>query len=181
MHARTVDTSQCLERTKSWQARRAYFSYGGLGAFQGKLKPISSKTIYETCAVPILLYGCENWILTDSQLDHLEDFQGEIGRRILKLSRSHSTLSTRIALKWPLVSARILIRKLSLFFKVCSGGESIGCHFYTSLAAVDPQSLRLIQERQSLENKLNCHGMTDLILMENGDQRAIKRQILHGG
>ena len=79
MHARTVDTSQCLERTKSWQARRAYFSYGGLGAFQGKLKPISSKTIYETCAVPILLYGCENWILTDSQLDRLEAFQGERG------------------------------------------------------------------------------------------------------
>jgi len=37
------------------KARRAYFfSYGGLGAFQGKLNPISSKTIYETCAVPIL-------------------------------------------------------------------------------------------------------------------------------
>jgi len=41
------------------------FSYGTLGAFQGKLNPIFGKTIYETCAVPILLYGCENWILTD--------------------------------------------------------------------------------------------------------------------
>jgi len=47
-------------------------------------------------------------------LDHLEAFQGEVGRRILKLSRFHSTLSTRIALKWPSISARILIRKLSL-------------------------------------------------------------------
>ncbi len=70
------------------KARRTFFSYGAMGAFQGKLNPI---TIYETCAVPILLYGCENWILTDSQLDLLEAFQGEIGKRILKLPRFHSS------------------------------------------------------------------------------------------
>ena len=40
------------------------------------------------------------------------------------------------------------------------------------------QSRRLIQECQWLENKLDCHGMTDLILTENGDQCAFKKQIL---
>jgi len=43
---------------------------------------------------------------------------------------------------------------------------------------VDPQSLTHIQERQSLENKLDCHGMTDVILTENEDQCAFKTQIL---
>ena len=36
--------------------------------------------------IPMLLFGCENWMLTDSMLHQLESFQGEIGRRILKVS-----------------------------------------------------------------------------------------------
>ena len=177
------DSVKCLGYWWSWdlsttkgvdeaikKARRAFFSYGAMGAF---LNPISGKAIYETCVVPILLYGCENWILTDSQLDRLEAFQGEIGRRILKLTKFHSTLSTRITLKWPSVSARILTKKLSLLLKVCSGGESMGCRFYTSLAASDRQSLRLIQECQSLENKLDCHGMTDGDLEKSEDQQKL--------
>ena len=64
--------------------------------------------------VPVLLFGCENWMLTDSMLHQLESFQGEIGRRILKLSKYHSTLSTHLALRWPSVTARMFVRKLSL-------------------------------------------------------------------
>ena len=62
--------------------------------------------------IPILLYGCENWILTDPLLDHLEAFQAEMGRRTLKLSKFHSALSTRLALRWPSLAARILVLKL---------------------------------------------------------------------
>ena len=40
------------------KARRAFFAFGG---FQGKLNPISTRCIFETCVVPVLLYGCENW------------------------------------------------------------------------------------------------------------------------
>ena len=32
------------------------------------------------------------------------------------------------------------------------------------LAVANPQPLRLIQESLSLENKLDCHGATDLVL-----------------
>ena len=48
------------------KARRAFFAYGAMGAFQGKLNPLSGKTIFDTCVVPVLLFGSENWILTDS-------------------------------------------------------------------------------------------------------------------
>ena len=70
------------------KARRAFFAYEAMGAFQGKLNPLSGKTIFDTCVVPVLLFGSENWILTDSQLNHLEAFQGEIGRRTVRLSKS---------------------------------------------------------------------------------------------
>ena len=92
----------------------------------------------------------------------------------LRLSKFHSTLATTIALKWPSITARILIRKLNLLYKVSSGGESIGCHIYSSLSITDPQSLRLIQECLSLEEKIGCHGVTDIVLDNNGDSGCIQ-------
>ena len=64
----------------------------------------------------------------------------------------------------PSVTARILTRKLNLLSKVSSEGESVGCRMYTSLTIADPLSLRLVQECLSLENKLDCHSETDLVL-----------------
>ena len=109
-------------------------------------------------------------------------FQGEIGRRILRLSESHSTLATRVALKWPSVTARILTRKLNLLSKVSSGGESIVICIHLWRAIGNPQSLRLVQECLSLENMLDCHGVTDLVLKaDNNPQglRGIKKLILN--
>ena len=34
--------------------------------------------------MPTLLYGSENWILTESMVKNLEAFQGELVKRILK-------------------------------------------------------------------------------------------------
>ena len=42
------------------KARKAL---GRLGAFQGDLNPFSSCSIFETCVIPTLLYGCETWLL----------------------------------------------------------------------------------------------------------------------
>ena len=37
-----------------------------MDAFHGRLNRISSKTTYDVCIIPMLLYGSENWILTVS-------------------------------------------------------------------------------------------------------------------
>ena len=151
------------------KSRRAFFAFGAFGAFHGKLNPMSGRMIFDTYVIPInfLLFGSEIWLLTDSLLlDRLEAFQGEIGRRILKLSKFHSTLATRIALRWPSVVARILIRKLDLLSKVSSGGFSIGCQIFSNLKETDPQSIRITQECLFLEEKLNCYGVTKLMLLQ---------------
>ena len=98
------DAAKCLGFWWSWnlsaktpvdeavkKARGAFFIFGGMGAFQGDLNPLSGKAIFEMCLVPSLLYGCKNWILTEDMLLSLESFQEEIGRRILKLTRFYST------------------------------------------------------------------------------------------
>ena len=157
------------------KARRAFFAFGAMGAFQGQLNPVSTRSIYETCVVPVLLFGSENWILTDSMLHQLESFQGEIGRRMLKLSKYHSTLSTRLALKCPSITARIFIRKLSLLSKVCQEGNNIGNKIFSSS---NQDSLRLTQECRAMEGKLSCHGFTDALLSVRSTLKEIKRHVL---
>ena len=152
------------------KARRAFFAFGAIGAFQGQLNPISGRSIYETCVIPVLLFGCENWVLTDSMLHQLESFQGEIGRRILKLTRHHSTLSTRLALRWPSVTARILISKLGLLSKLSERGDSIGQIF----SGLPHESLRLVQECRYLEEKLSCQGCTDALLSSQSSRKEMK-------
>ena len=73
--------------TNITKAMKTFFGLGSSGVFHGDLNPLSSSSIYETCVLPILLYGCETWLLDSSSLQALEKFQCEIGRRILKLPR----------------------------------------------------------------------------------------------
>ena len=53
--------------------------------------------------VPILLYGCETWILSESHVHTLGSFQPEIGKCILGISKCYSNISTLIGLHWPSV------------------------------------------------------------------------------
>ena len=46
------------------RARRAFFAFGALGAFHGKLNCLSGMTIFDTCVIPILHFGSENWTLS---------------------------------------------------------------------------------------------------------------------
>ena len=157
------------------KARRAFFAFGAMGTFHGQLNPISAKSIYEVCVVPVLLFGSENWILTDSTLRLLESFQGEVGRRILKLSKHHSSLSTRLGLRWPSVTARIFLRKLSLLSKVCKESDNIGSHIFSEL---HQNSLKLVQECRTIEGKLSSDGHTDALLRDTSSLNEIKRQVL---
>ena len=67
------------------KTRKAFFAMGSLWAFQGELNPLSTSSIFETCILPVLLYGCETLLLDCSCLSTLEIFQCEIGRRILRM------------------------------------------------------------------------------------------------
>ena len=52
------------------KARKAFFALGNIGAFHGNLNPLSGCSIYETCIIPILLYGCETFCWTPQQSRH---------------------------------------------------------------------------------------------------------------
>lgn len=43
------------------KARKAFFAFGKIEAFQGHLNPLSAVSIFESCIIPILLYGCDTF------------------------------------------------------------------------------------------------------------------------
>ena len=137
------------------KVRKAFFAVGDLGAFQGKLNPLSSSSIFITCILPI--YGCETWILDSSTIARLERFQNEIGPKILQLPKHFSNTTVRLALLWPFMSTRVLIRKLTFLSRLLSNSnevELISKEIFSSLAAVDVYSVSIIQQCRMLEASL---------------------------
>ena len=69
------------------KARKSFFAYGSMGLFQGDLSPLSGRSVVDTCILPILLYGAENWCLAQSSIQMLDTFLGKLSKRLLKLPR----------------------------------------------------------------------------------------------
>ena len=123
-HQLALSTSaKCLDHWWSWdissdravneaitKARKCFFAYGALGAFDGQLNPLSGRAIFEVCVEPVLLYNCKNWFLTESLLAKLESFQTEIGRRILALHISTQVLPFVLHWDCPLLPLECLLK-----------------------------------------------------------------------
>ena len=149
-------TKAIMENISS--ARRAFFSFGSIGVFHGNLNPLSSRSVVETCVMPILLFGSECWYLSDPTLDELEQFQCSIGKRILRLSRFHSNTAVLMGLEWPSMRARVLIRKLNFLRRlVGEREEKLSSQIF---AERDVSELAIVEQCRYLEAfyGTNCTG-----------------------
>ena len=65
--------------------------------------------------MPVLLYGCENWVLTEQLISRLETFLGELAKRILKLPKWASNTAANVVMGWTTVRGRVpvVVQKLS--------------------------------------------------------------------
>ena len=75
----------------------------------GDINPLSMKSVIDTCVMSVLLYGWDNWILTEKSVQLFESFLGWMAKRALKWPQH---LSTTVSLGMETVKSRILIRKL---------------------------------------------------------------------
>ena len=136
------------------KARRSFFALGSIGAFHGRPNPLTGRSLFETFAIPTLLYGCETWILTESLYDILESFQAEIGKRILGISKYHTNTSTLIGLHWPTVKARILLCKLVFLAKRLSSESGISTQVFRTLSTDNVYEISLVQQCRYWNNTL---------------------------
>ncbi len=142
------------------KARNAFFARGK-DLFQGKLNPLSAKSIIECCVMPVLMYCSESWILNSTLLSRLESFQADLGKRILRLHSSSSNRGCRIALHWPLMCARVLCSKFAFLLKLLQGDDSLSSRVFRSLAASEVESIQLVRQCRFLESYYGSNLTSD--------------------
>ena len=160
------------------KARRAFFHFGSIGVFQGDISPLSSREVMESCVMPVLLYGSENWILTEALMERLDAFQGELAKRVLKWPKHHSNTAAFATLDVPTMKCSVLVRKLGFLQRVMgSDTDSLsGCVVLALCNEVD--SICLVRECRELEE---CFGtkFTEAIISKNVcSMREMKKAIM---
>ena len=160
------------------KARRAFFHYGSIGVFQGDIGPLSSKEVIESCVMPVLLYGSENWILTEVLMKRLESFQAELVKRVLKWPSHHSNTAAIAVLDVPTMKCRVLVRKLSFLRRVmASDTESLSGSMVLSLCD-DVESICLVRECRELEECFGTEFTSDIINREVCSLKEMKKIIM---
>ena len=94
------------------KARGCFFHHGSLGSFHGDNNPLSTKSVIDACVMPVLHYGCENWILTERAIHQLESFFGWMIKKATKWPQHLSNTGALITLGVESVKSRILTQKL---------------------------------------------------------------------
>ena len=126
------------------KARRVFFHYGSIGAFQGGLSPLSPRSFLATCVTPVLMYGRENCVMTPALMEKEEFFQAEFVKRVLRWLRHHSNTAPLVAIGAQSMKSWILERKLGFQQQVLSADQKIlsgrvvesWCNSITSLCLV---------------------------------------------
>ena len=95
-------------------SRRAFFSLNALGSRAGCLHPLTSLRLYKVYCLPILLYGCEVWSLTQAELMLLERTHWKILRTITGLPIRCKSLALQQSLG--IANIRTLIHRRQLNF-----------------------------------------------------------------
>ena len=144
------------------KARKAYFQFGSIYAFQGSLSPVSTSSIVQWCVLPILLYGVENWIMSDESIEKLERFQGEMAKRILQLPKWYSNKVACTALGWNSIHSLCTIRKLRFLLRAKTNEESI-CYRTFSALVDDIEGLCLVRECRELEERYKSNFTTQVL------------------
>ena len=159
------------------KARRAFFYFGSIGVFQGDLSPLSTRSVIETCVVPILLYGSENWILTDVLLKKLDSFLAELAKRALKWPKYHSNTAALVVLDLESAWPRVFRRKLSFLRKLLDvNGVGVGVAAMKALLD-DVEMVCLVRECRELEDGLDLNFTNKILCNDNISMKEIKSKL----
>ena len=114
--------------------------------------------------MPVLMYGSENWV-TDSLLEKIVCFLGELAKRALRWPRHHSNTAALVALQLESAQSRLLVKKLGFLKKLLmSNGVGVGAVAVKAMVD-DVESWCLVKECRELDE---CTGLnfTDMILTQ---------------
>ena len=101
--------------------------------------------------MPVLVCGCENWILIERAIYQLESSLGWIIKKVLKWPQHLSNIAAFVALGVESIKSRILTQKLGFLLCLISGNAD-GVTVSAMHALVDdPDFICIIRECRELE------------------------------
>ena len=103
---------QVRTREKVKKGRKVLNAAAGLGFKKGGLTMMASNLIFWTVVVPTTIYGSELWILKEQDIEMLDDFQRDSGRRIQRLPPKSPNETCFVGLGWMRLENFIYARKL---------------------------------------------------------------------
>ena len=125
------------------KARGSFFHHGSL-SFHGDLNPLSIKSVINSCVMPVLLYDCEIWILTERAIHQLESFLGWMIKKALKWPQHLYNTAALIAFGGNLIKQGFLLCLIS--------GDADGVAVSAMHALVgNPDFICIIRECRELE------------------------------
>ena len=113
--------------------------------------------------MPTLMYGSENWILTEALIDKLEAFQGELLKRVLKRPKHHSKTAAITALEMPTMRSRLLVTKLGFLCRVMESSSGSFSGRVLEALCDDVESMCLVKECRELEESFGTQHVEAVI------------------
>ena len=104
------DESRALE--KNSKGRRIPNATTGLGIPRNGLSMSVCNVIFCAIVVPIITFGCDTWVMSDNDKDHLMAFQRLAGRRIQRLPFKSPNATSFFGLGWSRMTTFIQVKKL---------------------------------------------------------------------
>ena len=110
----TFNKSDCSERTKDkiGKGRRALAAASGIGLKQGGVSTKVCYIIFWSMFVPIITFASELWVLKETDINLLEDFQKYAGMCIQRLHSRAPNMMSYVTLGWIRLENFINVKKL---------------------------------------------------------------------
>ena len=113
--------------------------------------------------MPVLLYGCENWVVTEGLLSKLEKCLAGMVKRALKWPRHLSSTAAVTVLDVPSVRSRLLVKKLGYLKRVLvDDAVGVGAAVMRSMVD-DAEELCLVKECRELEEGFGTNFVDELL------------------
>ena len=104
------DTSGVVERIS--KGRRAFNAITGIGIRRGGLTLATCRVIFWSIIVPTSLFGCELWIMNESNLNLVEDFQNFVGKKMQRFHPKTPNMCSIYGLGWMRLERIIQVKKM---------------------------------------------------------------------
>ena len=106
------------------KGRRVLNATSGLGIRKNGLSMRTCNLIFWTIVIPTLTFGCEIWLLSDRDIEKIQNFQKFAGRRLQRFPKRSPSSTSFYGLGWIRIETLIQIKKLLFLLTLIRMGNS---------------------------------------------------------